>query len=57
MDVTAHKAPSQQAVRLPLTKLEGMEVWMNRHKIEKGDLSFHQEDDKTIPQLKHYPYL
>lgn len=28
MDVTAHTAPSQQAVSLPL---QGMEVWMNRH--------------------------
>lgn len=31
VDVTAHTAPSQQAVSLPL---QGMEVWMNRHQIE-----------------------
>lgn len=31
VDVTAHTAPSQQAVILPL---QGMEVWMNRHQIE-----------------------
>lgn len=30
VDVTAHTAPSQQAVSLPL---QGMEVWMNRHQI------------------------
>ena len=28
VDATAHTAPNQQAVSLPL---QGMEVWMNRH--------------------------
>ena len=31
VDVTAHTAPSQQAVSFPL---QGMEVWMNRHQIK-----------------------
>lgn len=36
VDVTAHTAPSQQAVSLPL---QGMEVWMNRHQIEEFGFS------------------
>ena len=36
--VTAHTAPSQQAVRFPL---QGMEVWMNRHQIEEFGFSYH----------------
>ena len=39
VDVTAHTAPSQQAVSLPL---QGMEVWMNRHQIEELGFSFQQ---------------
>lgn len=51
MDVTAHTAPSQQAVSLPL---QGMEVWMNRHQIEELGFSFQQEHDKSIPFTKTY---
>lgn len=51
VDVTAHTAPSQQAVSFPL---QGMEVWMNRHQIECG-FSYHISDnmhDKSIPFTK-----
>ena len=51
MDVTAHTAPSQQAVSLPL---QGMEVWMNRHQIEEFGFSFQQYHDKSIPFTKTY---
>lgn len=39
VDVTAHTAPSPQAVSLPL---QGMEVWMNRHQIEEFGFYFQQ---------------
>ena len=51
MDVTAHTAPSQQAVSLPL---QGMEVWMNRHQIEEFGFYFQKEHDKSIPFTKTY---
>lgn len=35
VDVTAHTAPSQQAVGFPQLRRLGMEVWMNRHQIEE----------------------
>jgi hypothetical protein len=37
VDVTAHTAPSQQAVSFPL---QGMKVWMNRHQRLRFFLSF-----------------
>ena len=51
VDVTAHTAPSQQAVNLPL---QGMEVWMNRHQIQEFSFSFQQYHDKSIPFTKTY---
>lgn len=51
VDVTAHTAPSQQAVSLPLQR---MEVWMNRHQIEELGFSFQQEHDKSISFTKTY---
>jgi len=52
VDVTAHTAPSQQAVGFPL---QGMEVWMNRHQIEElgfsADVSENMHDKSIPPTL------
>ena len=52
MDVTAHTAPSQQAVSLPL---QGMEVWMNRHQIEQFGFSFQFSNNMIRAPLSQKP--